>query len=754
MDGCGSNRVAPELGSVTVDRAAQRDVGVSLQLGHVGKYEVIARWLPQSQESLSPRDERCCAWSVQSPVFELSVLPWPTRFRLSCDSSSGDSVSEAWASLSVEGIAETAPAAALAVTFRVSLRRDFPFPGCRDAIHAKEIDGLAVSQLLESVVKVHELDDPGGNPWILPHFWRLEEAVGDVAIGLEVLGVAPLPVIRRASVTAFHSTLGSSWHRGRLSVTISGREGSNSAINGLYTQVGENANTWPVLVHEDAAKSLHLEFLPEFRGGCWVVAKRRDDGGDNVDDFVAFNPCSDFGESHWRVAECFGFDTDARVMAVPTSSTEINSVQASLLASGPELCGDICSHDHGVLPVILIGLLPDRQSAIAELCVALKECAGECSDVLLDVALLPAFDTRLLDVDRLPSALFARLVRPRLGSAPYAWHLRTGQARGSIGCALSHALAYRLLLEAAAGVSPCRFPLGGGASPPLAALVLEDDAVLLPDRWRNLGGYLDKARDLDLDILLLGFSADEGHDVRCRELNRGAILHEIVLEPGTSPQTSQAALIAPLGYFYRTFAYLITQRGAERLLQGLFPLGWQLDTEISQMCVRGDVRVGGCLPFLAMHPGHDTVTCADYEIFCRMPADTPYKSTAQEVGTSPPSATANDDNDQGLTAVLERLLGDIRGGCCDSSMVGHELVYIDLKRVGAACEAVSSSSSSSPFFSRRTLPSLKSTEKAHLGSCLVVMCRMQAQLLSHCVSVLSASVQLRDVATVGLPTVG
>ncbi|CAE8582297.1 unnamed protein product [Polarella glacialis] len=427
-----------------------------------------------------------------------------------------------------------------------------------------------------------------------------QSASKSIAVGIELLAsLEPQSVLHMAWAPPPCADLRLRTSQAIAAVEVSGRKGCNECINGVYKLTGAVFGGRPAYQSSSGLWLLHSE---DFSPHRWTISASCSRLTEN---FAAFCPSSSFARC-WRVTENFGFDTDPRV-SVKLRSSGVFESERSLSNTPP--AEDKFQKEPRVaeaqpVPVFIIAV-HDRQQQVQSIASTLETARQHC-DFDLSVQVLPAVDTRGLDPASLPQALRQRLLRRRLGAAPFSWYLSQGIGRGSLGCALSHAAAYRALLEAP------------GA--PDFAVVLEDDAVVLPERWAHLGRLVEASKDADL--LLLGFSASDSHDIRCRILNEAMLL-------GDSVSSDFLPAAFPVAYFYRTFAYVITRRGAQRVLDSLFPLAWQLDTELAQLCALGQLKALGCLPFLVMHPGHDSADFLDYEVFCRMPAGGCYESTAQ-----------------------------------------------------------------------------------------------------------------------------
>lgn len=113
---------------------------------------------------------------------------------------------------------------------------------------------------------------------------------------------------------------------------------------------------------------------------------------------------------------------------------------------------------------------------------------------------------------------------------------------GSLACALSHYFLY----------NDCR----GSNSP---YLIFEDDIILDQDFDNYLYRVVLEAKNIDYDILYLGYN-------------------EI---PGFHKEYMSDYLSKPTGLITGMYAYIVTPKGADKLLNSIFPLDKQIDSSIS-----------------------------------------------------------------------------------------------------------------------------------------------------------------------------
>eukprot|EP00796_Vickermania_ingenoplastis_P008202 gene8202-5727_t len=172
---------------------------------------------------------------------------------------------------------------------------------------------------------------------------------------------------------------------------------------------------------------------------------------------------------------------------------------------------------------------------------------------------------------------------------------------GAVGCALSHVKVWShiLLLE-----NGCAAALGGDADePPLPPesdlfpfyelplerearreyLVVEDDAIFTDDFLSQYATHVTAARGQPLaawDLLYLG-GLDTGG--QCAELR--------LPHPAETCAPSRLCRVPAL--HRTTSAYVVTERGADRLLQVCLPLTFQLDTEMTRQAAAVHTEASG-----------------------------------------------------------------------------------------------------------------------------------------------------------------
>lgn len=203
-----------------------------------------------------------------------------------------------------------------------------------------------------------------------------------------------------------------------------------------------------------------------------------------------------------------------------------------------------------------------------------------------------AVDGACVDLQRLPSYLSNAQVVPFLGTG-LAVHLdAVTLPPGAVGCMLSHVRLWRLIasrggdleqqladapgtVPGAGGSTPLRRHRGGRVGTGGAALVLEDDIVAaVPDLRERLDEVLGQL-PADWDLCYVGFHAHPDWQLRgLGELGCGEY-------DASAPLPVEAAA----GTICGTFAYLLSAKGARRLLEPgiILPLSGrlQLDSAIS-----------------------------------------------------------------------------------------------------------------------------------------------------------------------------
>jgi GR25 family glycosyltransferase involved in LPS biosynthesis len=173
-----------------------------------------------------------------------------------------------------------------------------------------------------------------------------------------------------------------------------------------------------------------------------------------------------------------------------------------------------------------------------------------------------------------------------------AWY-RTWVSSSMLGCGLSHLKALRAFLDSPHG-SP-------------AALILEDDARIRPgltaaSSWASI---VQRAQEDGVDLVHLG-----GHETvwGYQAIVRGR-------PHGTTTKVEEVTYVVPVGWWSTTAAYVVTRRGASRILEALEGgrMVYHVDTVYHGLLQTGVIR-GGCVPtpwFLTRaYESHNSTTVA------------------------------------------------------------------------------------------------------------------------------------------------
>jgi GR25 family glycosyltransferase involved in LPS biosynthesis len=212
--------------------------------------------------------------------------------------------------------------------------------------------------------------------------------------------------------------------------------------------------------------------------------------------------------------------------------------------------------------------LPYPTSTVSALCINLffrreqwEYIRQQCQSYNIDVERLPACYGPYLQPDTL---IQEGLIADKLTTLPL--HLR-----GHLGTLMSHKMCYKLMVSQQRGLT----------------LILEDDALL---DLGELSNRLHSIRHLQWDVLLLGFS--------CHNLP----------ECQKNPREFVAPGVIPLHYFVGLWAYVVRSAAVAQKLLDYWPLHWAWDHQMNHV----GLRIWGCLPHLAHHPGHTQVDVWNY----------------------------------------------------------------------------------------------------------------------------------------------
>lgn len=114
---------------------------------------------------------------------------------------------------------------------------------------------------------------------------------------------------------------------------------------------------------------------------------------------------------------------------------------------------------------------------------------------------------------------------------------------GSLGCALSHYLLYKQILQ---------------HNKP--SIIFEDDIILVDNFNQKIMVLMDHIQNLIYDICYLGYN----------------------IIPGFYKEDVNSVIAKPSGLITGLYAYIVTPQGAKKLLDNIFPLNHQIDSSISR----------------------------------------------------------------------------------------------------------------------------------------------------------------------------
>ena len=166
---------------------------------------------------------------------------------------------------------------------------------------------------------------------------------------------------------------------------------------------------------------------------------------------------------------------------------------------------------------------------------------------------------------------------------------------GSLGATFSHISLYREILE------------NGYKN----MLILEDDVVLDKNLFQKLPNMLDSLPK-DWDIFILGFSCEYKHDKRCKVNDSVIKIYKDIYK---------------INYFYGAYAYILSFKGAEKIINNIYPIWWHIDTMLSYLIQKGILNVYATIPNLIFHPGRFEISSFNYVM------DTPYKNYKTTIRT-------------------------------------------------------------------------------------------------------------------------
>lgn len=196
----------------------------------------------------------------------------------------------------------------------------------------------------------------------------------------------------------------------------------------------------------------------------------------------------------------------------------------------------------------------------------------------LDIHKFPAVQGKLLDLDQFSD----QQLHPKLRK----WLIKRPDHMGHWGATLSHLGVYQKMVQDQQGLT----------------MILEDDVTLCPNFATEVQHHLDKVEQLDpqWDLLLLGFSCDYAADRKLCSCNDGRKL--------------QKDTLLPIGYFIGMWAYMVRDHHtAAKILQQLPPMQSFIDHDMNRLGRKGALKIYGCVPHLAFHPGTIRVSSLGYQ---------------------------------------------------------------------------------------------------------------------------------------------
>ena len=190
------------------------------------------------------------------------------------------------------------------------------------------------------------------------------------------------------------------------------------------------------------------------------------------------------------------------------------------------------------------------------------------------VELFSATKGKSLRVDTIPNGMLTTSYKTHL--------LNTPNQMGHLGCTFSHVNAWKSVQE--------------------QTIILEDDVILDKDFSTLIHKKIDSVSNLDSnwDILLLGFSCSYDSYKKCHENDNGKIVDGIV----------------PVKIWMGLWGYVINgKKSARKILDHIYPLRWHIDHHLANLIQSNKIKVYGCIPNIAYHPGRTKVDSWDYEHF-------------------------------------------------------------------------------------------------------------------------------------------
>ena len=158
--------------------------------------------------------------------------------------------------------------------------------------------------------------------------------------------------------------------------------------------------------------------------------------------------------------------------------------------------------------------------------------------------------------------------------------------QGAIGCALSHISIWRNILKLGLPYS----------------LILEDDAVILPNAEEHINAGLNAIYDVignDWDVIVTDFGSSPHVGIESLR-PYGIPQHCIHAYYGNDTEKQLFADITgtPCSHI-NSVSYIISYRGAKKMLKHLIPFEYPIDVEMLRLVEKGVIRTMALLPFVS-----------------------------------------------------------------------------------------------------------------------------------------------------------